>query len=299
MACLFFAFGMSADRVAGQTQSQIQYSYDAAGNLVQVTRAAITADLTVTNLSVGSITINANASYNIPVTFQVNNIGTGTATATWYDRGYLSTDATLNDTDQVLGGFNTRSTNLAVGANYSVSTSFTTNTTTAAGAYTLIVKADGGTAASGQFAPTGPNFLFEVNEGNNTQGIAVNLPVNKPDLTVSNASVGTITVTQNGSYSIPITYTVTNVGAASATPNWYDVTYLSTDATLDNADQNLSGYATRNTALAAGASYTVTQTYTTTTARTGYLHPVRQSGRQRAHVWTRHQHRRRLSGRGQ
>src|SRR5205814_6771 len=112
---------------------------------------------------------------------------------------------------------------------------------------------------------TDNGYLAESNETNNTQSVAITLAA-KPDLTVSNVSVGVIAVSQSGSYSFPVTYTVTNGGGSSAAPTWYDQAYLSTDATLDNADQNLSGYHTQSTALAAGASYTVTTTFTTTSA---------------------------------
>jgi hypothetical protein len=78
--------------------------------------------------------------------------------------------------------------------------------------------------------------------------------------------VGAITVSQNGAYAVPVTYTVTNGGGTAAAPSWYDLVYVSSNAMLDDADQNLSGYNWRNTALAAGASYTVTTTYTSTAA---------------------------------
>jgi hypothetical protein len=251
-----------------QSPSQIQYIYDAAGNLIQVTRSAVTPqpDLTVSNLSVGVITRNYNNSFNIPVTFQVNNAGTAAAVATWYDRGYLSANALLHDADQALGGYNTRSTNLAAGGNYSVSKTFTTSATTAPGNYYLIVKADGGAAASGQYSPTGPNYVAELDENNNTQIVVVNLPANlQADLTVSNASVGAITVSQAGAYVLPVTYTVTNAGRYGASA-WRDAAYLSTDAVLDNADQNLSGANYRSTPLEPGTSYTATISFTTTAA---------------------------------
>jgi hypothetical protein len=84
-----------------QSQTQVQYQYDAAGNLTQITRSTVTPapDLTVSNLSVGTITVNTNGSFYVPVSFQVNNVGTLAASATWYDRGYLSTNSTLHDTD--------------------------------------------------------------------------------------------------------------------------------------------------------------------------------------------------------
>src|ERR1700730_11262870 len=112
--------------VLAQSQSQLQYTYDAAGNLIQVTRSAVTPkpDLTVTNLLVGTISKNGDGSFNVPVTFPVNNTGNPAAPATWYARGYLSANSSLHDTDQVLAGYNTRSTNLAAGANYPVTTTF-------------------------------------------------------------------------------------------------------------------------------------------------------------------------------
>ena len=58
--------------------------------------------LTVSNLSIGAITRNTNGSFNVAVTFQVNNVGREVAVATWYDRGYLSSNALLHDADQAL-----------------------------------------------------------------------------------------------------------------------------------------------------------------------------------------------------
>ena len=282
MSCVAAAFVFAVAPASSQTPSQVQYLYDPAGNLVSATRSAVQLpDLNVSNLAVGLISVNADHSFNIPVTFQVNNTGSGPANATWYDRGYLSANSTLHDTDQALGGFNTRTTYLAAGDHYSVNTVFTTSITTAAGNYTLIVKSDGG-AGTGQYSPTGANNVAESNEANNTQYSVINLPANpKPDLTVSNASVGAISVAQNGVYSLPVSYTVTNGGQISAAPNWFDLAYLSADASLDDSDQNLAGYNTHSTALAAGASYTSTKTYSTTasTAAGSYRLFVKADGR--------------------
>jgi hypothetical protein len=132
-------------------------------------------DLTVTNLSVGTITSRTGGGYNLPVTFQVNNVGGGAAKASWYDRGYLSVDATFNDADQILGANNFRTTDLAAGGSYTVSLTFTTSASTTAGSYTLFVKADGGNG-SGQYAPTGSNYVGEADETNNVASIAVVLP---------------------------------------------------------------------------------------------------------------------------
>ena len=282
IGCVTLSFVLTVSPLLAQQQSRVQYSYDPAGNLIQVVRStvALQPDLIVNNLSVGVIAANANGSFNVPVAFQVKNAGTSAALAPWYDRGYLSTNPVLHDTDQAMGGYNTRAIPLDVGATYSVSTTFTTSTTTVPGNYQLIVRADGGAGAT-PFSPTGVNLVPESDETNNTQSVGINLPANpKPDLTLSNMSVGGISVNQAGVYSFPVTYTVTNVGAASSAPTWTDLAYLSIDSSLDSGDQNLKGNNTRNTALASGASYTVTTTFssTSTTAPGNYTLFVKTDG---------------------
>ena len=274
---------ITSDSSFSQTPAQVQYTYDAAGNVIQITRAAAAPlpDLTITNAVVGTVTVNINGSFNIPVSFQVNNAGNGVATATWADRGYLSANNLLHDTDQVLTGANTRSSNLAAGGNYPVSLTLTTATGTSPGNYFLVLKSDGG-IGTGQLSPTGPNAVAESNENNNTQAVAINLPANaQPDLTISNVSVGTLAGNANGSYGIPVTYTVTNAGQAPTAVNFYTLTYLSNDGSLDTADLNLTGSNLRNTPLAAGASFTATTTYSsaTTTVPGAYTLFIKADGR--------------------
>ena len=220
------------------------------------------ADLTVSNLSVGTISANASGGYGIAATFQVNNIGQSAAQAPWYDYAYLSTDALLQDTDQVLGLANYHSVDLAPGASYVVSKTFNSSQSTAPGNYTLFVKADGGSAASGQNSPTGANVVYEADENNNVQAASITLPT-RPDLTVSNLSIGAITRNGDNSYTIPVTFQVNNVGASGAQAPWYDAGFLSTDAVLQDADQRFYQDVIRGTDLAAGASYTVTITFYT------------------------------------
>ena len=250
--------------LGAHAQSQIQYSYDPAGNLVRVQRIG-KPDLVVSSLSVSSIAQHSGGGYDIAASFTVTNAGNVAAVAPWSDRAYLSASATLHDTDQVLSGSNSQAANVPPGASYTLSLTFTTAPTTAAGQAYLIIKADGGTAASGQFAPTGPNSVDEIDETNNTRAVAITLPVQLPDLQVTTASLGAITVNKDGSYSIPATYTVLNTGGAAAQPSWTDMAYLSADATLDNADANLSGNFQRGTSLASNATYAGSATFTTTT----------------------------------
>ena len=85
------------------------------------------------------------------------------------------------------------------------------------------------------------------------------------DLTIGPLLIGTILANQDGSWTIPVTFTVKNIGTVAARPSWFDIAYLSTDSALDNADQS-SGYLNwQGSQLAPGASYTINTSFTTTT----------------------------------
>jgi YD repeat-containing protein len=212
-------------------------------------------DLALGNASVGTITENQNGSFNVPVTFTVTNAGTNPALPTWADRTYLATNGVL-DASSTNIGTTFRTTALAGGANYTVTQTYTTSGITP-GNYTLFLKADG---LTGSFA-AGSGSVAESNETNNVASFNVVMPT-YPDLAISNPSIGTITENQNGTFSVPVTFTVTNLGTTPAQPTWADRTYLSNDSVLDSSDTTL-GTSFRITALAGSASYNVSQTYTT------------------------------------
>ncbi|HET9831893.1 MAG TPA: CARDB domain-containing protein, partial [Vicinamibacterales bacterium] len=221
-------------------------------------------DLVVSNPSLGTIVANKNGSHSIPVTYTVTNVGSAVAQSPWYDMVYLSVDATLDNADQHLNGWPSRVTPLPPGSSYTTTGTFTTSTSTLAGSYTLFVKADGQGPTSGNGTNTDAGRLIEVNEANNTQSLPLTLA--RPDLVVTNASIASIAKNTNGSYRIAVAYTVQNSGSVTAQPYWYDTAYLSIDGALDDTDQHLTGSPRRDAALAPGASYTVTGTYTTTTS---------------------------------
>ncbi|HVN34431.1 MAG TPA: CARDB domain-containing protein [Casimicrobiaceae bacterium] len=221
-------------------------------------------DLVVTSPSLGAVAANQNGSYAIPVAYTVKNIGSAATQSSWYDMAYLSIDGTLDNADQHLAGWPSHTTALAPGSSYTITSTFTTSTSTPAGSYTLFIKADGHGPTFGNGTNTDAGSVSEGNEANNTQTLSVTL--DGPDLVVSSATVGTIVANPSGSFAIPVAYTVTNQGGLAAQPPWSDMAYLSDDGTLDNADQHLVGWPVRNAALAPGASYTVTSTFTTTTS---------------------------------
>lgn len=212
-------------------------------------------DLTVTSPSVGTITENQNGTYTIVVNFTVNNTGASTAQPNWNDFVYLSSNGVL-DASSVSIGSNFRNTALNASANYAASKTLTTPGTITPGTYSLFVKTDAQTNA------TSAGFVTEADETNNaTSATSVTLPA-YPDLVISSPSVGTIVKNANGTYNIPVTYTVTNSGGSPAQPNWNDFGYLSSNGVLDSSSASI-GSQFRGTALAVSGNYTVTKTFVT------------------------------------
>jgi uncharacterized protein affecting Mg2+/Co2+ transport len=147
---------------------------------------------------------------------------------------------------------------LAPGASYTVTGGWFNigNSGTVPGTYTVFVKADGHSASLGG-TNTDSGSVTESDETNNAIGASVTLA--RPDLKISGLVIGTITANQDGSWFIPLSYTVTNVGTIAAQPGWNDVAYLSSNGKLDGDSVAQSGAVhNQGAVLAPGASYTVT-----------------------------------------
>ncbi len=138
------------------------------------------------------------------------------------DRFYLSTDATLDGGDRLLGTV-AAGTNvpLLAGASYTQTASLTLPQDIAlqAGAYRILVVTD---ALSQQ---------FELNENDN---FLASIPFNialpgGPDLIVESITTATEVI---AGQSIPIEWVVKNQGIASATGTWQDQVLISSDSTI-------------------------------------------------------------------
>jgi hypothetical protein len=184
----------------------------------------------------------------------------------WFDIGYLSSNGVLDTTSQTNGSLALeQGAGLAPGASYTITSSFTTTNTTAPGNYTFFVKTDGHSPIIMGGTNTDGGNLVEASETNNTASATVVL--SRPDLTVSSLIVNTIVANQNGSWTIPVTYTVKNIGNTTAQMQWFDIGYLSSNGVLDNTSQTNGSLALEQGAgLAPGASYMITSSFTTTTA---------------------------------
>lgn len=223
-------------------------------------------DLTITAFSVGAVSVNSLGAYLLPITYTVKNVGGVTAPAMgWYDKCFLaaSTASTLDGTAAFIGELTPGSgfSALAPGATYNGSGTCQTSTDKPPGAYKLFVKTDA--LANGSPSASGSTYsaldsLVESNENNNAASLPINL-LPRPDLTVTALNAGAVTVTGPGSYSVPVTYTVTNIGGVAAPANaWHDKCFIgaSTATTPDGSlyagdFTPLAGFPT----LAPGASY--------------------------------------------
>lgn len=194
----------------------------------------------------------------IAVSWTVTNQGAVTAPTDWNDAIYASNDEILDASDTFLTSrFISSQTPLAAGESYTISENLLLRGTTPQTRYLLF--------AADSFQEQG-----ETDETNNVR--AVPIALSAPDLIVSAATAPTTAASAGDS--LQISWTVTNQGTIAAPADWSDYIYLSDDDQFDNSDRFISSrFAGSNTPLAAGASYSATQTVTlpNTTVGNRYL----------------------------
>lgn len=221
---------------------------------------------------------------SLTVNWTVENLGANQTNANfWYDSVYLSTDATLGDTNDIFLGRVRRSNALAVGASYEATGEFVLPFT-AIGEFFVLVRTDSS------------NAVLEDPFEDNNQGIAaapvtiaanptpdpnVNLtpavdpdplvepdpnaptieppPELFPDLAVT--TVDALTTEAVSGQLLDVSWTVQNLSNDAGDRSWFDTVYLSRDQVFDRATDRSLGSRLRQ-GLAADASYTETATFT-------------------------------------
>ncbi len=201
------------------------------------------------DLVVNSVTAPATANFGdtITIDWQVANSGIGTATRTWRDRVFLSSDNTISTNDTILLT-EFAPTTLASGETYnqSVSVTLPLNNSITAGTYFLLAETDN------------LEQQFETNETNNVNLSQIELTIPPiPDLIVSDISAPNTAVSGQG---IGVSWTLTNQGDGTASGTWTDQVFLSDNLTVGN-DQFLDSFTFTGT-LAPGESITRTQIVT-------------------------------------
>ncbi|MCL1475465.1 CARDB domain-containing protein [Argonema antarcticum] len=237
---------------------------NSAVQIVNITRQ--TPDLQVTQVIAPAT---ANSGQPFTVNWTVKNLGGGrTNTDYWYDDVYLSTDEIVSSDDIYLGRVY-RSGALESSGQYTASSTFNLPYDISGDFYTL-VRTDS------------TDRVVEAPLDNNNTRATVSAasigltPV--PDLVV--AAVDAPAAAISGQ-SFNVTWTVRNDGgAATVDRSWYDAFYLSRDQFFDRNTDTYLGFKSQTLDLAAGASYTQTESFTIPQGLSGpfYVFAVTDSG---------------------
>jgi hypothetical protein len=203
---------------------------------VNIVSDDLSLDFVVTSLTVPQV---GGAGSAIQVTDVAKNQGADASLGPSVTTFYLSANILLDAGDTLLGTREVPA--LGAGASNTGTTSLTIPSTVAAGSYWLFAKADG------------PGEIVETNENNNTRSATIRIG---PDLIVSAL---TAPANAGAGLAIAVSDTTKNQGGSLAAAS---VTrfYLSTNYTLDAADEPLQTHAVG--ALAADASLVVTSSVT-------------------------------------
>lgn len=175
------------------------------------------------------------AGQSVAAEWVVGNIGDTVAQPPWWDRLYLSEDATLDSYDHTLGQIQSAAP-LSPGKSYQSGLNFTfPNVPT--GTYYLILQVD----------PY--DHVTEANEKNNLRTITVGVRV--PDLQTTQLKASTAV---NAGEATSATWTIYNSGNGEARAPWHDRLHLSTDKVLDGYDA-VMGQTQWTSDLPAGSNY--------------------------------------------
>lgn len=202
-------------------------------------------DLTVEEVNAPNTAFSSNT---ISISWKIKNTGLGSASGSWYDAIFLSTDAVLDVTDSYLGAVVNPSA-LNPSQNYTQSASVNLPNGIS-GNYYIFIRTD-------EY-----NYIGESNNSNNSARDTGKMVVSltpPPDLIVT--SVTRPSVAFSGA-STNLTYIVKNNGTgATRSGGWYDRIYLSTEKVLNGTSYNLrTNYHNGN--LNVDSTYSVTSSVT-------------------------------------
>jgi subtilase family serine protease len=204
---------------------------------------ALPIQLTAPNLVVSATApTSAILGQTISVSWTVSNQGAISANADWYDTVYISDDQIWDSSDTyVTQVWTSNNTPLGAGASYVINQNILLPQTKVGDRYLLFVTDD-------------YDYQGETNETDNV--IATPISLNAPDLVVSAATAPEMGVV-NGT--VNVSWTVTNQGDFTASTDWSDSVYLSTNDIFGDFDDRLlnSQSITTQTPLAAGSNYTI------------------------------------------
>ena len=215
-------------------------------------------DLTITSASAPAATT---LSEPISVSWTVKNIGSVAAPGDWSHAFYIGSSPTFDPNKDILitSDYEGAASPLAAGASYTDDDD-------------LYLPAN---------TPTGNDYLIFVTNAAEAQGetnytndaYAVPITVSAPDFTIVTATAPAQAI--DGA-SINVSWTVKNIGNVEAPGDWADAVYLGSSPTFDEFnDTYITSFSqTSHSPLAAGASYTETESITVPTTATSGAHYV-------------------------
>jgi hypothetical protein len=134
------------------------------------------ADLTISDLLVGTVSDAGGGRYSFPVTYTVRNIGSSRITVDYYKpirmSAYLSRDADISSSDLALSGLLSRSSPMAPGESFTETRTVTSMANPGSGQWTVLIKVDAPLGAN----PAVNGTIAESNEQNNVVSAGVQLP---------------------------------------------------------------------------------------------------------------------------
>jgi hypothetical protein len=181
------------------------------------------------------------------------------------DRHGVSVRLGLKDGNAIDVGHYNKFGALASGATYSPNITAAAGYTLAPGVYYVLISTDDA------------NTLVEVGKTNNFRTATNTVTIlGQPDLTVTSVTVPTNPIAKNGdgSYTIPLSWTVQNIGQSPVINNsWWDAAVLNTTTSFTGYTCDL-GSVRHDGPLAAGSSYTTNATLTCPSVAAGNYYVI-------------------------
>lgn len=202
-----------------------QEEFNENNNLTPIPIEVVLPDLVVNALAAPAT---ANFGDTITLTWDVANLGTGSALGTWSDRLYLSSDETISEDDRLLVT-EVRQNTLAPGESYTQSADLTLplDSTVVDGTYFILAQTD----ALGEQAES------DDNNNVNLDSIELTIPP-LPDIVVSDIESP---IEAFSGQDIEIAWTLSNQGNAVAGGTWTDQVLLSDDVNI-GGDQLIESF---------------------------------------------------------
>jgi hypothetical protein len=249
----------------GQTQGETNYANDV--NAVPVTLAA--PDLSVTGA--GALTTPVVEGGATSITWTVQNASATTpAPADWQDSVFVSDQPYFDATTTYVASFDeTSHAGLIAGGSYTDSEQITVPQFPTGTGYLLFVTDLGksytyGPLTRGQPESDTTSLLPGTNDVK-----AVQVTLKAPDLSVTSATAPSTPIVEGGA--VNVSWSVQNLSPDTpAQANWYDSVYVSSKPTFDSSAVFISDFSeSKHAGLAAGASYSDTESITVPQFATG------------------------------